>query len=226
MMQVAQRSNGSTVKSVIALLKDIIDDAEQDASSSDLDDDDDDDDDLSEGLKVDEIEDSLRVDGLQPSSSLPEAPVQEMALLSQWASVDAYYRVVIAKYQGIPTTIKIMNLYRENLDIQVYCLLTLSQLPNKKQVHEQGGVQACIQSMQRYPSHIEIQSQAFEMLKTQAVALILEPHDCLRPLHGLAQSVQDMYLTQKGREGVTFVKQFLETYRIVEEERGGAKTIS
>jgi hypothetical protein len=204
-VEMAQRSNGSTVKTVIALLKDIIIDAE----SSDMEEDDD------GALEADEIEDSRRVDGLHhDQSSLPEAPLQEMAMLSQWASVDAYYRVVISKYQGISTTIKIMNLYRENPDIQVYCLLTLSQLPNKKQINKHGGVEACIQTMQRYPTSIEIQSQAFEVLKTQAAALLLESRDSLSPLHELVVTADDLYLTQKGRECVTFVKQFLETYQI------------
>ncbi len=188
-MQVAQRSNGSTVKSVIAGLKAIV-------------------------ANICDDESDLEEKPLSSILGRPPTPHQEMALLSQWASVDAYYKVVISKYQGIPTIIKIMEHYAEDPDIQVYGMMTLSQLTNKQQIHECGGVEACIDSLLRFPSNIEIQSQGFGMLKSQAMVLTQEPHDRLRPLVGLLELAKDMYLTQTGRDGVVFVQRFLETYAI------------
>lgn len=194
-MQVVQRSNGSTVKSVIARLKDIVNHHHHTTASTDQDSD---------------------LDGSISSnnSDLPTPPHQEMAMLSQWASVDAYYKVVISKYQGIPTIVKIMKLYADDPDIQVYGMTTLTHLGNKQQIHESDGVDTCIKALIRFSSNIEVQSHGFIMLKSQAMLLTQEPHDRLRPLVGLLESTKTMFLTHAGREGTVFIQRFLETYSI------------
>lgn len=193
-MQVAQRSNGSTVKSVIAQLHDIVANATENGEF--------------------DTEDEM----LTNNVDLPLAANQEMALLSQWASADVYYKVVITKYQGIPTIIKIMQLYAEDPEIQVYGMITLSHLTNKQQIYESGGVQVCINALRRFSSSIEVQSQGFGMLKSQAMLLMQEPHDRIRSLASLLALAKDMYLTKTGRDGVAFVQRFLETYALTKVE--------
>jgi hypothetical protein len=136
-----------------------------------------------------------------------------MALLSQWSSVDAYYVVVISKYQGIPTILNIMKLYPEVEDVQVYGLITLIQMNNQAQIQQCGGVQVCLQAMQRHQSTIEVVSEGFGLLKRQAALLVQEPRDqLLSPLKSLVAAAKSMYLTQTGKEGLAFCEQFLEMY--------------
>lgn len=187
-MQVVQRSNGSTVKSVIARLQEIVNQASDNESDMD--------------------------GSLWSNSDLPTAPHQEMAMLSQWASVDAYYKVVITKYNGIPTIVKIMKIYSDDPDIQVYGMMIMTHLGNKQQIHDHDGVDVCIKALVRFSSSIEVQSHGYIMLKSQAMLLTQEPQDRLGPLVALLESSKTMYLTQAGRDGAMFVQRFLETYSI------------
>lgn len=202
-IQVAQRSNGSTVKSVIARLKDLVRDksGEVNHNSSSI----------IEDISKDEQDTSSVSSG---DAGEEYVPLQEMALLSQWASVDAYYKVVISKYKGIPTILNIMKLYPHVADIQVYGLVTLSHLSNQHQIHECGGVPLLLRVMQHHSSNIELVSQGFGLLKKQAALLPQLEREKLVPLVALVKTAQTMYLTQGGKEGLNFCQQFLETYQI------------
>ncbi len=146
-MKLAQRSNGSTVKSVIADLQRI---CEEYATNDNV-----------------------------------EAPLHEVEMLSQWASVDAYYKVVISKYQGIPTIVLAMKTFPENADVQSFCCSTLKSLNNKLMIHQADGVQAILNAMTNHPSSIVVQSEALEALRFQAPLLPQEPPEVLQPLTAL-----------------------------------------
>lgn len=150
--------------------------------------------------------------------SLPPSLSTDMSLLAQCASADLYYKVIITKYHGISTIIKIMDIYAEHLDIQVYGLSTLADLTNKKLIQENGGVGACIRAMLTFSDSIELQSTGFRMLKMQGSALAKESHPSLRPLHEIVEKAKEMYMTQTGKDGVIFVERFLDTYQIPKEK--------
>jgi hypothetical protein len=155
-------------------------------------------------------------EGTLSSVDLPSPPSQHLLLLARCASADMYYKIIIAKYQGIRTIIKIMDMYHHHLDIQVYALSTLADLTNKVSIHEHGGVPACIRAMTNFSNSIEVQSVGLHMLKMQALVLANEPHECLRPLREILEmSKQTLVdLTPAGKEGFIFVERFLDTYQI------------
>jgi hypothetical protein len=176
-MQVAQRSNGSTVKSVIADLQRICE--ECNATSN--------------------------------NTTVVEAPLHEVEMLSQWASVDAYYKVVISKYQGIPTIVLAMTTFPDDADVQTFCCSTLKSLTNKLLIHQADGVPAILQAMTNHPSSIVVQSEALEALRFQAPLLPQEPPEVLQPLVALLEHAQEMYLTQMGTASAQFLSRFLAT---------------
>jgi len=184
MMQLAQRSNGGAIKAVLAKLRGMTE------------------------------PDSGKVSALS-STELPLPPSQDLALLAQCASADIYYKIIIAKYDGIRTIVKIMEMYPQDLDIQVSGLSTLSELTNKASIHEHGGVSVCLRALTNFPDSIEILSAGLHMLKMQASELTTEPHKSLCLIRPIVEASERMLdLTASGKEGLIFMKRFLDTYQI------------
>lgn len=186
-MQVIQRSNGKTVKSVIAELKGICEEhPDSDSSSS----------------------------SSHSQSSPQHPPLQAMALLAQWASVDVYYKVVITKDQGIPTIVSVMTKFQNSADIQMYGCLALGHLSDKQQIQKFGGVEAILAAMRAHPDSIGVQSEALYALKQQGALLAKSPRNLLSELHPLLSRSKEIYLTRSGEEGKKFVLKVLEAYQI------------
>eukprot|EP00934_Nitzschia_sp_Nitz4_P001141 Nitzschia sp. Nitz4//scaffold184_size43902//19543//20793//NITZ4_007282-RA/size43902-processed-gene-0.5-mRNA-1//1//CDS//3329539651//1141//frame0 len=184
-MQVAQRSNGKTIKTVLGELQEVCKSKEGGQDSSDASED----------------------------TSVP-APMQAMALLSQWSAADAYSKVVITKYNGVATIVNAMKKFHDNADIQVYGCCILSNLPDKAQIHEKGGVTQIIQAMQDYPASIGVQSQGLDALKKQGSLLTKESPELLSSIFAVLDLSKDVFLTQAGKEGRAYLLQFLETCQI------------
>jgi hypothetical protein len=185
-MQLAQRSNGRAIKAVLSKLREMT--APDESTTSEV--------------------------GVTLSVDLPRPPSDDMLLLAQCASADTYYEVIITKYHGIPTIIKIMDMYQDHLDIQVSALSILAHLPDKESIHQHGGVPACIRTLDIFSNSIEVLSSGFHMLKMQASVLSKEPPDFLRSLCAIVESARQMYLTKVGKDGLIYVERFLNTYQI------------
>lgn len=143
-----------------------------------------------------------------------EPPLDQIFMLAQWASVDAYYKVVISKYQGIPAIIQAMDTFPMSADLQACGCSALKSLSNKSHIHTNGGVSALLNALRNHPASIVVQSEALDALKQQGPMLSQESPDTLRQLIPLLRHAKDMYLTQRGKEGVLFLFQYLATYRI------------
>jgi hypothetical protein len=104
---------------------------------------------------------------MQPS------PETECAMLAQWAT-DAYYRVVISKYQGIPTICRAMRCFPQNSDIQVSCCTCLELLAGSQQhtIHEAEGVALVIAAMKNHPQSIQVHSAACQALRNMSLSIM------------------------------------------------------
>ena len=143
-------------------------------------------------------------------SASTELPLHQVAMLSQWASVDdAYYKVIIVKYNGIPALLRAMKHFPESGDLQAYACTALSHLNNKLQIHQQGGVHAMITALQDHPNNITVVSAALQALKSQSLVLKQEPNELLQELTPLLEHSKDMYLTPAGKEAALCLCQFL-----------------
>ena len=171
-LQIAQRSSGSTVKAAITEIKRLC---------------------LEKAVHQDE---------------LIEPPIQECAMLSQW-SVDAYYKVVIAKYNGLPAIIDAMAVFPSHSDLQAYCCSALKNISNKIAIQQLGGVAAIASAMLNHPHSIHLQSEACEALKSQGSFLLQESPDTIIQLSSLVRDAKEMYLTPSGKESARFLIEFL-----------------
>jgi hypothetical protein len=189
-VQLAQRSNGGSVKAVLSKLQGLTAGRESPAP------------DRNQGTA------NMLVDLTLPP------PSQDLALLAHCAGVDEYYQVIISKYNGIPTIIKMMDMYSQHLDIQMHGLTALACLTDKASIHLHGGVRVCVRAMIAFSDDMELQSAGFHMLKMQASALAKEGHDVLRSLRTVLERVRQKYLTQHGKDGFVFVERFLDTYHV------------
>ena len=128
-----------------------------------------------------------------PNGFIVQAPETECAMLAQWAT-DAYYKVVISKYNGIPAICDAMELFSNHVNLQASCCtalgrLTIAQSPN--QMHPQhitnptapsapGGdpsinqriVSLIIRAMKTHPQSILVQSAACEALRNQSLLIL------------------------------------------------------
>jgi hypothetical protein len=139
-----------------------------------------------------------------------DAPVAQMAMLAQWASVDAYYKVVIAKYDGIPVIINAMNAYESNVDIQSYGCMALQHLNNKALIQQHGGVSAMIRAMKRLATNITVQSEALLAIQRQGPNLLGQDPTMLREeLLPSLEHAKDMFLTKTGKDACIFLLQFV-----------------
>jgi hypothetical protein len=170
-MQVAQRSNASAVKSVIAELQNVCETCS--------------------------------------SSGTSEPPLQICSMLAQWASVDVYYKVVIAKYNGIQSTVRAMEAFPLCADLQATCCTILANLSNKSLIVTEGGVDAIRKAMQRHPSSIIVQSAALEALRP-LTPLLVQERAMLQEIHKLLQSAKGVYLTKAGSKAALDIQSFLE----------------
>jgi len=181
-MQVAQRSNGSAVKQVIQELQQTLDDCQ----------------------------DRKLVGSHDDEEGEDAAPVSQMAMLAQWASVDAYYKVVIAKYEGIPVIINAMETYQTNVDIQAYGCTALQHLNNKLLIQQHGGVAAMIRAMQLHATNITVQSEALQAIQRQGPKLLGQDPTMLREeLFPSLEHAKDMFLTKAGKDACMFLIQFV-----------------
>jgi hypothetical protein len=139
-----------------------------------------------------------------------EPPLQECFMLSNWA-IDAYYKVVISKYQGIPAIVDAMQTFPNNADLQAYCCITLKNLGNKLAIQQAGGVTAILTAMRAHSDSIHVQSEACEALQSQAQFLHQEPEVVRHDLSCLLRQATGMYLTHKGQESLTFLIEFCNT---------------
>jgi hypothetical protein len=178
-MQVAQRSNASTVKAVIADLQKVCDEATMLASST-------------------------------SSPSEIEPPFQICFMLAQWSSVDVYYKVVIAKYNGIQATLRAMTAFPSCPDLQTSCCTVLANLSNGKDVVvTEGGVQAILKSMQDHPASTFVQSAALEALRP-LIPLLKQETAILEEVRELLKRGKDMYLTKAGTKAAMDIQSYLE----------------
>jgi hypothetical protein len=136
-----------------------------------------------------------------------DLPLQECAMLAQW-SVDAYYKVLISKYQGIQAVISAMRTFRDHAELQTYCCIVLKNLSGKASIQQAGGAAACIQAMRQHPHSIYVQSEAIQALKFQATLIISEGAVDIEELIHLLEHAKQMYLTPLGKEGVLILLDF------------------
>ncbi|KAL3917782.1 MAG: hypothetical protein SGILL_004549 [Bacillariaceae sp.] len=195
----AQRSNGATVKGVIDELQRIVDEtlalAMSDVNESE------EGKELAEGTTESEQEKQEENDQTQP----PQAPVMQCSMLAQWAHADAYYKVVITKYRGIPIIIRAMKAFPDDEDIQGTCCRLLTSLTNKVQVFQEGGVDALLNAMKSHPSSIVVQSAALEgILALMPLVMHLEENnrEMISNIEKAAKLAQEMYLTEDGNKAV------------------------
>jgi hypothetical protein len=182
---IAQRSNAGTVKSFIADIQRLCQEAEAERDST-----------------------------IQP-------PIDQCASLSH-LSVDAYYKVVISKYQGIEAMCTAMRTFPDSAELQACCCACLKNLSNIVAIHSAGGHLACFKAMKNHPTSIQVQSEACEALHHLHSLLfssdISKAKDYLvdgggapaeeEMIHQIDQHefklllshAQNMYLTTKGKE--------------------------
>jgi hypothetical protein len=166
-VQTAQRSNASTVKSVIVDL-----------------------------TKVCE------------SPDLSEPPIEFCSMLALWASVDAYYKVVISKYNGIQVTVRAMRAFPQCADLQATCCTILAHLSNKCLICQEMGAQAIVAAMQGHPCNIIVQSAALEALRP-LTPFLLQERAVLHEIETLLARTKDMYLTEAGCKAALDISIFL-----------------
>ena len=181
-MQMAQRSNGATVKAVIASLKRRCEAAAEEPASS----------------------------GADTTTDDRKVPIEECSMLKLW-SVDAYYKVLISKYGGLVAIVTAMKAFPNEEELQVSCCCSLKHMSNKLAVHQAGGTTALVDAMSNHPQSIQVQSEACEGLKNQAPLLAKEPVDALRKILPLLQHAEQMYLTETGRTSAVFLRNLLST---------------
>jgi hypothetical protein len=158
----------------------------------------------SHGASVKAVIDNLRDKCHEQSERLgEEAPVQECVLLYHW-SVDAYYKVVISKYLGIPAIVSAMRAFPEVEDLQTACCGALKNLNNKVAIQEAGGVSVMLLAMHNHPQSIDVQSEACEALRSQGPLLQQDPA-VVATLGPMLEQAREMYLTRKGRESLLFL---------------------
>ncbi|KAL3915579.1 MAG: hypothetical protein SGILL_005582 [Bacillariaceae sp.] len=204
-VQMAQRSNGSTVKGVIDELQRIVDEtlamAINDANVLD---------------KVDSQEEARErpTTGEEEGDTEEEeeeeendedAPILQCSMLAQWALADSYYKVVITKYHGIPVIIRTMKAFPDDEDIQGTSCNILNSLTNKVQVYQNGGVNSFINAMKSHPNSIVVQSAAMEGLYgLMPLLLHLEEDnkDILSDIESMVKLAEDMYLTEAGSKAL------------------------
>ena len=122
-------------------------------------------------------------------------------MLAQW-SVDAYYKVLISKYQGLPAVVSAMRAFPYHADLQAYCCCVLKNLTGKVSIQQAGGPAACIQAIRQHPHSIHLQSEAFQALRFQAPLIIQEGVVDMEELVQLLENAKQMYLTVPGKESV------------------------
>jgi hypothetical protein len=173
-MQIAQRSNASSVKTVIS-----------------------------------ELQRQCDEHTAQPDEQIEiEQPLQECAMLAQW-SVDAYYKVVISKYQGIQAVVNAMRTFPDHADLQALCCCVLKNLTSKVSIQQAGGTAACIQAMRLHPHSVPVQSEAIQALRFQAPHIIQEGASVdMEALIQLLEHAKQMYLTVPAKEGVLILLDF------------------
>ena len=135
----------------------------------------------------------------------PQPPVVQCSMLAQWALADAYYKVVITKYRGIPIIIRTMKAFPDDEDIQGTCCSLLTSLTNKVQVFQEGGVNALLNAMKYHPSSIVVQSVALEgLFALMPLIMHLQENDyeLISNVEKAAKCAQDMYLTEAGTEAM------------------------
>lgn len=137
-----------------------------------------------------------------------EPPLRICSMLAQWASVDAYYKVVITKYNGIQSTIRAMHAFLQSADLQSMCCTILATLSNKCLIFQEGGAYAIVEAMKRHPSSIIVQSAALEAL-SPLTPLLLQEQAMLREIQALVQCTADMYLTKAGSKAGLDITMFL-----------------
>ena len=189
---IAQRSNGATVKTYLAEIKKLCQDAENEKDST-----------------------------LQP-------PIEQIASLSH-LSVDAYYKVVISKYQGIQALCAAMRTFPDNPDLQACCCACLKNLSNIVAIQNARGHLYCIDAMRNHPTSIQVQSEACQLLNHLQSELVMSSRsrddDALfdrdddssstidrinrDELQALLSHAQNMYLTAKGKESCAALLQLL-----------------
>lgn len=210
-IKIAQRSNGSAVKSVIAQLQQTCQAAASAAALKNT---------MAAAAPANPIG---QLQALATPAAVT-APHQQMALISQWASVDSYYKTVITKYHGMEAIVATMKYFPHDADIQVYGCTALGHLPNKALIHSLGGVTSIVQALQEHSSHFEVQSHAWEALKKQGALLRQESAETCVQLQGLVEKAQKLYLTKAGKEGSTFVGRFLQTYHAHSSQKPAASS--
>ena len=172
-MQIAQRSNGASVKTAISELQRHCDEhtAQQD-----------------EEIEI-------------------EQPLHQCAMLAQW-SVDAYYKVLISKHQGMQAVISAMRTFPYHADLQAYCCCVLKNLSGRVSIQQAGGPAACIQAIRQHPHSIHLQSEAFQALRFQAPLILQEGTVDMEELVQLLENAKQMYLTVPGKESVLIMLDF------------------
>jgi hypothetical protein len=202
-VQVAQRSNGATVKSVIAELDQAISDAVHNIGEETND-----------------------------ATTQTHIPLQLCSMLAQWARVDAYYKVVITKYNGVPVIVRAMKTFPKSEDLQALCCSTLSSLTNKLKIYQEGGVHVILEALKMHPNCISVQSSALEALsgvmplitrhvpcrsKTASAIDCVEheasdddKQELLREIQTVVTKSKDMYLTENGVNAANDILAFLE----------------
>jgi hypothetical protein len=113
------------------------------------------------------------------AATTTEAPETKCVMLAQWAT-DAYYKVVISKYQGIPIICLAMRCYPQNATIQVACCTSLELLAyasQKQAIQDAGGVALVVAAMRNHPQSIQVQSAACQALRNMSLSIILLQKD-------------------------------------------------
>ena len=195
---IAQRSNGATVKTYLAEIKKLCQDAENEKDST-----------------------------LQP-------PIEQIASLSH-LSVDAYYKVVISKYQGIQALCAAMRTFPDNPDLQACCCACLKNLSNIVAIQNARGHLYCIDAMRNHPTSIQVQSEACQLLNHLQSELVMSSRsgddafdrdddssstDRINrdEFQALLSHAQNMYLTTKGKESCAALLQLLSNQNSAGEE--------
>ena len=171
MVQMAQRSNAASVKTVINELRGICAMKQEEQAKTKDTDGENNDAEVVGGDKNDE-NDLLSPPEVSTNEAL-EPPLQECAMLAQW-SVDAYYKVVISKYNGIDAIVLAMDLYPQVADIQAYGCTVLKNMSNKMLVHQSRGTAAIFSAMKHHPTSIHVQSEACEALHNGLAKMLLQ----------------------------------------------------
>ena len=176
MVQIAQRSNGASVKAAIAEVQRVCNLAQEQHQQSKefsikqkqqdtaFEDDD-------ELVPPGEAEECSGAPPATFQDGEVQPPLQECAMLAQW-SVDAYYKVLISKYKGIPAIVNALNTFASCADVQAYGCSALKNMGNKLSVQEAGATPAALAALRNHPTSIHVQSECCELLQNQAPVIL------------------------------------------------------